>query len=123
MSSWSSVVALSGFQYEGDRAHVIALPRVPQEEFRCFWATGTGWGSYSLKHTQTGKVTFTLQTLAGTLPCRSCSLASTGSRVTTKARGKVVSARLEKSKDYTTVSLGELVELHEGEQLEIVIFA
>ena len=65
MSSWSSVVALSGFQYEGDRGHVIALPRVPSEDFRCFWATGTGWGSYSLKRTQTGKVTFTMQTLAG----------------------------------------------------------
>ena len=29
MSSWSSVVALSGFHYEGDRAHVVAMPRLP----------------------------------------------------------------------------------------------
>ncbi len=54
MSSWSSVVALSGFHYEGDRAHVIALPRLPHENFHCFWATGTGWGTYSLKRTQSG---------------------------------------------------------------------
>jgi hypothetical protein len=123
MSSWSSVVALSGFQYEGNRAHVIALPRLPSEDFRCFWATGTGWGSYSLKRTQTGKVTFTMQTLAGSLPCRSCALASTGSRVTAKVREKVVSARLEKGTDDTTVLLGEPIELHEGDELEIVVFA
>ena len=36
-SKWSSVVALSGFQYdEASRGHVIALPRVPSEDFRCF---------------------------------------------------------------------------------------
>src|ERR1700744_1940325 len=123
MSSWSSVVALSGFQYEGDRGHVIALPREPREDFRCFWATGTGWGSYSLKRLQAGKVTFTMQTLAGSLPCRSCSLASTGSRVMAKVRGKAISARLNKGKEHATVVLGEPIELHEGEQLEIVIFA
>jgi hypothetical protein len=123
MSSWSSVVALSGFQYEGNRGHVIALPRVPHEDFRCFWATGTGWGSYSLKRTQTGKVTFTMQTLAGDLPCRSCTVAATGSRVTAKVRGNVVSARLDKGKDNTTVLLGDAIKLHDGEQLEIVIFA
>jgi hypothetical protein len=123
MSSWSSVVALSGFQYEGDRGHVIALPRVPHDEFRCFWATGTGWGSYSLKRRQTGKVTFTMQTLAGNLACRSCTLATAGSRVTAKVRGNVVSARLDKGKEHATVLLGEPIELHEGEQLEIVIFA
>jgi non-lysosomal glucosylceramidase len=123
MSSWSSVVALSGFQYEGDRAHVIALPRLPQEGFRCFWATGTAWGSYSLKRTQTGKVTFTLDALAGNLPCRSFTLAAAGSRATAKVRGSAVSVRLEKSKEHTTVSLAEPIELHEGEQLEVVILA
>jgi hypothetical protein len=38
-------------------------------------------------------------------------------------RGNVVSARLDKGKEHATVLLGEPIELHEGEQLEIVIFA
>jgi non-lysosomal glucosylceramidase len=121
MASWSSVVALSGFHYEGGRAHVLALPRLPHEHFHCFWATGTGWGTYSLKRTQVGGVGFTLQTLAGTLPCRSCTLAALGSRATATVGGRKIEARLEKSKEQITVYLAELVQLREGEQMEIEI--
>jgi hypothetical protein len=121
MSSWSSVVALSGFHYEGDRAHVIALPRLPHDNFRCFWATGTGWGTYSLKRTQSGAVQFTIQTLAGTLPFTSCALAASGSRATAQVGARKISARLEKSKEQTTVYLAEPIQLGEGEQLEIAI--
>jgi hypothetical protein len=121
MSSWSSVVALSGFHYEGDRAHVIALPRLPHENFQCFWATGTGWGTYSLKRTQSGTVQFTVKTLACTLPCKSCTLAAPGSRVTAQAAGKKITTRLEKGKDQTTIHLEDPIQLQEGEQLEIVV--
>jgi non-lysosomal glucosylceramidase len=121
MSSWSSVVALSGFHYEGDSAHVIALPRLPHENFHCFWATGTGWGTYSLKRTQSGAVQFAIQTLAGSLPCESCSFAAPGSRVTAQVGARKITARLEKSKELTTVHLADLLKLREGEQLEIAI--
>jgi non-lysosomal glucosylceramidase len=121
MSSWSSVVALSGFHYEGDRAHVMALPRLPHENFHCFWATGTGWGTYTLKRTQGGGVGFTIQTLAGTLPCRSCTLPAGGSLATASLGGKKITTRVEKNKEQTRVYLADLVELHEGEQLEIQI--
>jgi non-lysosomal glucosylceramidase len=121
MSSWSSVVALSGFHYEGDRAHVMALPRLPHDNFHCFWATGTGWGTYTLKRTQGGGVGFTIQTLAGTLPCRSCTLAAPGSRASASVGGKKITTRVEKSKEQTRVYLADLIQLHEGEQLEIEI--
>jgi non-lysosomal glucosylceramidase len=121
MSSWSSVVALSGFHYEGDRGHVIALPRLPHENFHCFWATGTGWGTYSLKRSQSGAVGFNIRILAGTLPCRSCALAAPGSKATAQAAGKKLNVRLEKSKEQTTVYLGQPIELKEGDQLEIDI--
>jgi len=121
MSSWSSVVALSGFHYEGDRGHVIALPRLPHENFHCFWATGTGWGTYSLRRTQTGAVEFNIRALAGTLPLTSCALAAPGSRATAQARGKKLDVHLEKGKEQTTVHLAQPIELREGEQLDIVI--
>ncbi len=121
MSSWSSVVALSGFHYEGDRGHVIALPRLPHENFQCFWATGTGWGTYSLKRTQSGTVQFALKTLAGTLPCKSCTFAAPGSRVTAQVAAKKITARLEKDKEQTTVHLEDPVQLQEGEQLVIAV--
>jgi non-lysosomal glucosylceramidase len=114
-------VALSGFHYEGDRGHVIALPRLPHESFQCFWATGTGWGTYSLKRTQSGTVQFTIKTLAGTLPCKSCTFAAPGSRVTAQVAGKKVPATLVKVKEQTTVSLGDPVQLQEGDQLVIAV--
>jgi non-lysosomal glucosylceramidase len=121
MSSWSSVVALSGFHYEGDRAHVIALPRLPQENFHCFWATGTGWGTYSLKRTQSGTVQFTLKALAGALPCGSCTLAAPGARATAQVGTRKITTRVEKSKEQATIYFAEPIELREGEQLEIAI--
>ena len=123
MSAWSSMVALSGFHYEGDRAHVIAMPRLAHDNFHCFWATGTGWGTYSLKRTQSGGVQFTIQTIAGILPCKSCTLAVPGSRATAQVGAKKISTRVEKSKEQTTVYLAEPTQLREGEQLEISIFA
>jgi non-lysosomal glucosylceramidase len=121
MSSWSSVVALSGFHYEGDRGHVVALPRLPHENFQCFWATGTSWGTYSLKRTQSGTVQFAIKTLAGTLPCTSCTFVAPGSRATAQVGSKKMTARLEKDKEQTTVHLEDPVQLQEGEELVIAV--
>jgi non-lysosomal glucosylceramidase len=122
MSSWSSVVALSGFHYEGDRGHVMALPQLAQANFQCFWATGTGWGTYSLKRTPAG-VRFSLKVLAGSLPCQSCTLAAPGSRATARVGAKRITARLEKGNAQATVYLAEPLQLREGEPLEIEIVA
>jgi hypothetical protein len=123
MSSWSSVVALSGFHYEGDRGHVMALPPLQHDSFQCFWATGTGWGTYSLKCTKSNGVQFAIEVLAGTLPCRSCTLAARGSRVTAAVGGKTVGTRSERNKEQVTVFLAAPTQLHEGEQLEIAILS
>jgi non-lysosomal glucosylceramidase len=121
MSSWSSVVALSGFRYEGDRGHVVTLPRLPHENFHCFWATGTGWGTYTLKRTQSGNVHLTIQVLAGTLPCRSCALAAQGSRVTAQVGARKFTTRLERGKEQATVYFADPIQLQEGERLEVEI--
>jgi non-lysosomal glucosylceramidase len=121
MSSWSSVVALSGFHYEGDCAHVSTLPRLPHDNFQCFWATGTGWGTYSLKRSQTGSVQLVIQTLAGTLPCKSFALAASGSRATAQVGGRTVAAYAEKTPGQVTVELAEQIELNEGEQLVVAV--
>jgi len=119
MSSWSSVVALSGFHYEGDRAHVSALPRLPHDNFQCFWATGTGWGTYSLKRSQAGSVQFVIHTLAGRLPCKSCAVPASGSRATAHVGERKLGARLAKSQGQVTVEFDQPIELREGEQLVV----
>jgi uncharacterized protein (DUF608 family) len=123
MSSWSSVVALSGFHYEGDRARVIARPQLPLDNFQCFWGTGTGWGTYSLKRSAAGEVRFTIQVLAGTLPCGSCTLAASGSRASAHSGKKTLNTRVENSNGQTTVSFAEPVQLREADQLDIEVLA
>ncbi len=121
MSSWSSVVALSGFQYEGNRAHVIAIPRLPQDNFKCFWATGTGWGSFTLTKAANGSVRFALQVIAGTLPCESCALPGRGSKASAKIGAKTYSAQLEKNETNISVQFGERLKLRRGDLLEVEI--
>ncbi len=121
MSSWSSIAALCGFHYEGDRKHVMVLPQLSHEDFHCFWATGTGWGTYSLRRTPSGAVHFTLQVLAGTLPCQSCALRAQGSHLTAKSGTKTIAARMEKNKGQVTVRLTDAITLSEGNPLEITI--
>jgi len=120
MSSWSSVVALSGFHYEGDRGHVEAIPRVAHDDFQCFWATGTGWGTFSLKKSGAG-TRFALKVIAGELPCGSFALDATGTKATAKVGTKSLVARVEKKDAKTIVRLAEAITLHEGELLEIEV--
>jgi uncharacterized protein (DUF608 family) len=84
MSSWSSVVALSGFDYDGVQQAVTAVPRLPHRTFRSFWASGTGWGEFSYARGSSGGTFFTLRVLAGNLRCRSIQITATA--VTTKLR-------------------------------------
>ena len=43
MSSWSPLLAASGFRYHGGEQSV-AIKAAPG--FRCFWSTATGWGTF-----------------------------------------------------------------------------
>lgn len=47
MSSWSLVTALSGALYDASSQSIAFQPRVCQDAFRCFFAAGTAWGSFS----------------------------------------------------------------------------
>ncbi|MCC6730478.1 MAG: hypothetical protein IT208_14170 [Chthonomonadales bacterium] len=46
MSSWSLILALSGYHYDASRGLLAFDPRVSPEDFRCFYSAGTAWGSF-----------------------------------------------------------------------------
>jgi len=46
MSSWSLVLALSGFEYDAVEKRIGFSPKLFKEDFRCFFSTGSGWGVY-----------------------------------------------------------------------------
>src|SRR5208337_3156596 len=86
MATWSAVVTLSGFSYDGATSSVVAAPKISQDDFKSFWSTGTGWGTFSLRSRAGGSV-FILKVLAGTLVCGSCAIAAPGANASVDIGG------------------------------------
>lgn len=49
MSSWSLLLALSGFEYDGPRGRLRFAPRCQPDDFRSFFSTAEGWGTLAQK--------------------------------------------------------------------------
>jgi uncharacterized protein (DUF608 family) len=47
MASWSILLALSGFEYDGINQQIKFNPRINQDDFSTFWSCGEAWGSYT----------------------------------------------------------------------------
>jgi len=47
MSSWSLLMALSGFGYSAPAKELVFRPRIAGANFRCLFCAGSGWGTYS----------------------------------------------------------------------------
>jgi uncharacterized protein (DUF608 family) len=120
MSSWSTVVALSGFVYDGARGAVLAVPRMPRDPFKCFWSTGTGWGTFSLSK-QNGSTLFSIQVLKGTLACRSCEIAAMGSAASIESGGKPLANQVSRNGQRVVVTLDETEQLVANDELRITV--
>jgi uncharacterized protein (DUF608 family) len=122
MSSWSTVVALSGFLYDGASAAVVAVPKMPREKFQCFWATGTGWGTYSLR-AQAGRTTLAIKVLKGTLACSSCEIAAAGTEASVECAGKLLQNRVSRRAERMVVTLSETLRLAANNEIQITVHA
>ncbi len=123
MASWTSFVALSGFHYDGAEASVTALPRVSDRNFRCFWSTATGWGTFSYRPVAGNGTRFAIQVLAGKLRCGSCSIRGAGSSATVRGNGTAYSHTVKRQADHTVVQFEQPVLLAEGHELQIELKA
>ena len=123
MSSWSSVVALSGFNYDGAQEAVTAVPRMPHRTFRCFWASGTGWGEFSYTPGTSGGTFFTLRVLAGKLRCRSVRITAVGTRTRMRVAEKEYPHRATNSGTATLFTAEETIVIEEGDELKIEVRA
>jgi uncharacterized protein (DUF608 family) len=120
MSSWSTFVALSGFLYDGPAAAVVAVPKIRQPSFQCFWATGTGWGTYSIQH---GKATslLTLRVLHGSLPCRSIEIESGAGHATVQSDSQTLPCQVTSRGPRTVVRLDEMLRLDPQHPLRLEV--
>ncbi len=53
LSSWSLVLALSGFSFSAPEGRIGFAPRVNARDFRCFFSTGGGWGTFEQRVAET----------------------------------------------------------------------
>jgi hypothetical protein len=88
MASWSAVLALSGFRYDGTAAAVVASPQINAGagEFRSFWSSGAGWGTFGRAATETN-ARLRLRVIEGRLPVRSCDFAVGGTSTVARLNG------------------------------------
>jgi len=121
MSSWSVLVALSGFHYQGDLAAITIAPPAAHAQFQCFWSTATAWGIYSL-HRKADKSQFVLQVLAGSLRCGLCQLAVPGTQVDTWC-GTPIPSRAERANGLLDVRFNHPLTLSKGDHLQIEVTA
>jgi non-lysosomal glucosylceramidase len=122
MSAWSTVLALSGFCYDGVTASVVAVPPAAGAEFQCIWATGTGWGTFSLRRRQRGAV-FGLKVLAGSLVCRSCEVAASGSTATASSGGRTIESRLDRREDRAIATFHEALRIATNGEITVEVSA
>ena len=59
LASWGCLLGISGFEYDGPAGHIGFAPKLQPEEFKCFFSTAEGWGSYS-QTIKRGQLTATL---------------------------------------------------------------
>jgi uncharacterized protein (DUF608 family) len=122
MSSWSTVVALSGFVYDGAKDAVIAAPRIMHDHFDCIWATGTGWGNFAYRKKSTG-ILFRLEVIEGSLRCRSCEISAIGVLAGVQRGGTALHAKTEQRGERLLVSFSEPFILVPGSDMRIEVRA
>lgn len=118
MASWTNVVALSGFEYDGSRAAVTAIPRLPHRSFRCFWSTATAWGNFSYSPLALEGSRLTIQVLAGNLRCRSLEMSGVSTSISVEYQGKYYSHHAKRYEDRSLLMLDEELNLVTGSILQ-----
>ena len=121
MSSWSTVLALSGFSYDGVSQTVTAVPPAKTDRFVCFWATGKGWGQYSLRRSSGAGSVLQLKVLGGTLNCHSCEMEGEGTSARSALGTRTIECKVERRQQRSVVSFAEAVRIGVGEELHVEV--
>lgn len=123
MSSWSLLLALSGFEYSAPEKTIGFKSKIFEDEFRCFFSTGSCWGSYSRELKQ-GLQRNLIEVHYGVLELKTFKLVFDeplrNPKIIHSNRGEL-DASWSIDRDRLTISFRETVILNAGESLEIII--
>jgi uncharacterized protein (DUF608 family) len=118
MAAWSAVLALNGFEYRGPEKTVRAMPRLASPDFKSFWSTATGWGTFS-RSVENGRTRLAVEVIEGRLPCRAVRVAAgTAGPATAKLGQKTLKHELKRQGKEAVVSFEE-VTVEPGERLVV----
>jgi len=52
MAAWGMLLGISGYEYDGPAGKIGFAPKITPENFKCFFSSAEGWGSFSQKRTE-----------------------------------------------------------------------
>jgi len=119
MASWSALLAISGFRYHGGLREVTVLPRLPMRGFRCFWSSGTGWGTFEFGPSGNP---LRIRVLSGTLGCSVIVMPDTGAlppKSIVRLLDREVPHTFQREAAIRRVVLSESITVGEGEELVV----
>ncbi len=120
MSAWSTVLAMNGFRYDGAGASVVAVPPAAGAGFQCIWATGTGWGTFSLRQASSAGA-FAMKVMGGTVALRSCEIAAAGSTAKVNSSGRTIANVVDRRDDRAIVTFNETLRIPANGEVTIEV--
>jgi len=124
MSSWSALLALQGFQYDGPQESITFKPIWQPEDHTSFFTAAEGWGVF-VQSRKDGIQTERLELKHGQLELRELVFevpaAKTDAKATVKAGGRPLAAKTSVHGTELRLNLDQPVELKAGETLLVEI--
>ena len=116
MASWSALLAISGFRYHGGTREVTVLPRLAAAGFRCFWSTGTGWGTFSFDKAGSP---LRIRVLSGSLRCGVLVIPGASASRSVHVGDRVLRHTVERVGTNRRLTLGDAVSITEHQELVV----
>jgi non-lysosomal glucosylceramidase len=115
MASWSLILAMSGFCFNAGAGRLEVAPRGDLSDYRCFYSSGTQWGSFTLSVIGSTAV-FNLLPAWGSASYQEFAFPGIAGIVSASLDGSPIEIR---STDNGTVSFVHKVQVLPGQQLTI----
>lgn len=122
MSSWSLLLALSGWEYDCLSQAVKFAPRINPDNFKALFVAPEGWGSLTQKREGSRQVN-EIAVAAGTLSLSGLALepASKATNVRVELAGNPVAAQAKPEAGGVAVKFAELVKIAAGQTLVVTL--
>ncbi len=124
MSSWTLLEAACGENYNAAESYLRFAPKIAPENFRCFFITAGGWGSFEQKISASSQIN-TLSAAYGKISLHTLELAFQGKgpprSVQAKLNGRVLAADTKLSVNSVRLEWAKELELNPGDSMKIEI--